>query len=118
SCGWHASEKMGHLESLIEDALLDANSMDSTLLDDVLVGRPERLWGLRHALSEGLARAGRVIAFDLSFRRDVVLDFRRAAISLVAEKFPGLRVADFGHIADGGIHFNVVAPPGLNFDRD
>lgn len=76
---------------------------------DVLVGRPEPLWALRHAISEGLRAKGRVIGFDLAFRRSDVAPFRAAAVEVLARDFPEMEVCDFGHIGDGGVHFNLVA---------
>lgn len=76
---------------------------------DVLVGRPEPLWALRHAISEGLRAKGRVIGFDLAFRRSDVAAFRAAAVEALARDFPEVEVCDFGHIGDGGVHFNLVA---------
>jgi len=36
--------------------------------------------------------------------------FRRAARELVVARHPYLRVVDFGHVADGGMHFNLAWP--------
>ena len=52
----------------------------------------------------------RIIAFDVSVPRACIMEFRRAAIGLVAAQFSYLQVVDFGHIADGGVHFNVIWP--------
>lgn len=80
------------------------------LLTDALVGRPDELWSLRHAVSEGLKHEGKVIAFDLSLPRSGLPAFRKAMIAEITERFPMLRVCDFGHIGDGGDHFNLVWP--------
>lgn len=75
---------------------------------DVLVGAPEQMWSLRHALSEGLRSKGRVVGFDLAFRRSDLPAFRRAALQCLGRDFPEFVVCDFGHIGDGGLHFNLV----------
>lgn len=80
---------------------------------DVLVGAPEPLWALRHALSEGLRAKGPVIGFDLSFRRSDLPAFRREALARLSREFPEFEVCDFGHVADGGVHFNLVADPAV-----
>jgi FAD/FMN-containing dehydrogenase len=77
---------------------------------DILIAPPAKLWALRHALSEGLRASGHVIGLDLAFRRDRVFPFRAAAMDLLAEHFPEVTICDFGHVADGGLHFNLVAP--------
>ena len=38
------------------------------------------------------------------------MEFRKRAIDIVASDFSYLTVIDFGHIADGGVHFNLVWP--------
>ena len=83
------------------------------LLLDAIVAPSADLWRFRHALPEGLKAAGMVIGFDLAFRRDRVMAFRQAATQALAQQAPSVRVCDFGHVADGGVHFNVVAPRGL-----
>jgi FAD/FMN-containing dehydrogenase len=48
------------------------------------------------------------VGFDLSFRRSALQSFRRVAIAQLATTYPEYEVCDFGHIADGGMHFNLV----------
>lgn len=82
------------------------------LLADAYVGSPKDIWALRHALPEGLRAGGRVIAFDVSFARNRVMAFRDMMTTELADAYPELRVCDFGHVADGGLHFNLVEPAG------
>jgi FAD/FMN-containing dehydrogenase len=77
---------------------------------DAYFGRPEDVWGIRHSISEGLRAAGPVIGFDLSVARTKLPAMRRELSGLVADAYPQLRVCDFGHCADGGIHFNLIWP--------
>jgi FAD/FMN-containing dehydrogenase len=53
---------------------------------------------------------GKVIAFDVSVPRQQWSHFREWAQSWMATNFPSVRICDFGHVADGGLHFNLVAP--------
>jgi len=76
---------------------------------DVLMGPPQPLWAIRHALSEGLRAKGQVTGFDLAFRRSDLPAFRRDALARLSAQFPEFAVCDFGHIGDGGVHFNLVA---------
>ncbi|WP_300575137.1 FAD-binding oxidoreductase [Phenylobacterium sp.] len=78
---------------------------------DILTGAPEPLWAIRHAISEGLRAKGRVIGFDLAFRRSDLAAFRRAASARLAADFSEFELCDFGHIGDGGVHFNLVSDP-------
>jgi len=96
------------LDDILEAIVLQLAERESSLLADVRVGAPERFWALRHSLSEGLRAAGPVVGFDLSFRRSDVMSFRRVATARLATHFPEFEVCDFGHVADGGVHFNLL----------
>ena len=77
---------------------------------DAALDNDEALWGLRHAVSEGLREQGAVIGFDISLPRRAVWAFREQASAWLATHFPPARVCDFGHLGDGGQHFNLVWP--------
>jgi len=101
-------EREPTLDDDLEAILVDIAARPASPLADALIGPADRLWALRHALSEGLRAEGPVIGFDLAFRRSAVFPFRAAAAARVAAEFPEFEVCDFGHIADGGLHFNLV----------
>jgi FAD/FMN-containing dehydrogenase len=92
------------LQQIAGDLLEDA---DGPLID-ALFGPVEKMWALRHSLSEGLRASGPLVGFDLSFRRRDLARFRAEAIALLEADFPDYVLCDFGHIADGGVHFNLV----------
>lgn len=77
---------------------------------DAVLGADETIWALRHSVSEGLREQGKVIGFDISLPRRQFMRFRAEAAAWLAEAFPAARVADFGHLGDGGLHFNLVWP--------
>ncbi|MGO4736463.1 FAD-binding oxidoreductase [Bosea sp. 2KB_26] len=98
------------LPAVLETVLAELFEQDDPLLADALIGRSEELWALRHSLPEGLKAAGHVIAFDLSLKRSDLVPFRTEIVPLLNAEFPELELCDFGHIADGGMHFNLVHP--------
>ncbi|MBQ0130767.1 MAG: FAD-binding oxidoreductase [Comamonas sp.] len=77
-------------------------------IENAVIGNGHELWQLRHSISEGARALGKPIAFDVSVPRSRIMAFCRAARAVVAQDFPFLHVVDFGHIADGGVHFNVI----------
>lgn len=81
-----------------------------TDVSNAVIGSGEELWAIRHAISEGARHLGQLIAFDVSVPRSRIMAFCAEARALVATKYPGLVAVDFGHIADGGVHFNVAWP--------
>jgi FAD/FMN-containing dehydrogenase len=81
-----------------------------TLISNAVIGNGNDLWHVRHGISEGARHLGKTIAFDVSVPRARIMEFRQRAADLVQRQFSHLKVIDFGHIADGGVHFNLVWP--------
>ena len=96
------------LDALLEEALAVIWEREDAPLADAFVGSPHETWALRHALSEGVKHCGRLIAFDLSFRRGDIMRFLGQMKAEMPKRFDGLTICDFGHIGDGGVHFNLV----------
>ncbi len=80
------------------------------VIDNAIVGRGKDLWRIRHAISEALRHEGKMIAFDISMPRSALVAFREQALAILAQDYPYLKAADFGHWADGGCHFNLIWP--------
>lgn len=80
------------------------------VVENAVVGRGKDLWRIRHGISEALRHEGKMIAFDISMPRSSLVEFRAEALALMAERYPWIKVMDFGHWADGGAHFNMVWP--------
>jgi FAD/FMN-containing dehydrogenase len=93
-----------------EEALVAALDRLGALVSHAAVLPPERAWALRHGLSEALAREGTVLGLDVSVPRDAIEPVRREVARLVEDLVSGARLADFGHVGDGGLHLNVVLP--------
>ena len=106
------------LEAILETCIGDWWERGEAVTLDALFGRPEDLWAIRHAISEGLRASGRIVGFDLAFRRSRLPDFRRAMVARLGEAFPEFAICDFGHIGDGGVHFNLVCEPSRWPDPD
>jgi FAD/FMN-containing dehydrogenase len=101
-----ASILMGWLETQLERAgIMDA-----------VVDKPERLWRIRHAVSESVQALGKMVAFDVSVSRSRFAAFRTRALALIGAEVASALVCDFGHLGDGGVHLNIVVPPGTGVD--
>jgi len=85
----------------------------TSLIEDALICPPAEIWRVRHSLSEGVRNAGDLFAFDLGFRRDLLMSFRSDVRNRLNAEYPELEVCDFGHAGDGGIHLNLVRPKNL-----
>ena len=98
------------LDAVLEEMLAEIWDLPDAPLLDALIGAPAEMWALRHALSEGAKSAGYVVGLDLSFRRGEVMRFRERASGWLKAEFPQVGICDFGHLGDGGVHFNLVVP--------
>ncbi|MCC2975145.1 FAD-binding oxidoreductase [Sphingomonas sp. PL-96] len=97
------------LEERLGDTL--APWMERGTVVDAVLDRGDALWAIRHAVPEGLRASGKVVACDIALRRGDVMRFRRDVAARVKAVAPQLRLHDFGHVGDGGLHFNLVWPP-------
>ena len=96
------------LDAVLEEVLAAIWEREDAPLADAFVGPPQEIWALRHALSEGVKHSGRLIAFDLSFRRGDIMPFLAHMKAEMPDHFEDVTICDFGHIGDGGVHFNLV----------
>jgi FAD/FMN-containing dehydrogenase len=107
---WAPREGEASLDEVLQQIAGDLLERGDSPLADALFGPVEKMWALRHSLSEGLRASGPVVGFDLSFRRRDLARFRREAVLMLEADFPDFALCDFGHVADGGVHFNLVGP--------
>jgi FAD/FMN-containing dehydrogenase len=107
---WAPREGEASLDEVLQQIAGDLLERDDGPLVDALFGPVDRMWALRHSLSEGLRASGPVVGFDLSFRRRDLARFRREAVLMLEADFADYALCDFGHVADGGVHFNLVGP--------
>ena len=97
------------LDELLEStlgSLLEGEAGEG--ITDIFPGKPADLWDIRHHVSESHRHEGEVLGFDISVPRSSMAEFVDAARGLVAASYPFIRVCDFGHWGDGGVHLNLV----------
>jgi len=99
------------LAPFLEQVLAAHLEADPHGLEDVVVGREEDFWAIRHQVSESLRQEGRVLALDLSVPRSSLARFTDTVRLRLAAADPDVRVVDFGHWGDGGTHINLVFDP-------
>jgi FAD/FMN-containing dehydrogenase len=77
-------------------------------ITDIFPGKPSDLWDVRHHVSESHRHEGEVLGFDISVPRSSMAGFVEAARLRIADGYAFVRVCDFGHWGDGGVHLNLV----------
>ena len=98
-------EKLQHiLEGAWEADLIEDAHVASSLT------QADRLWRMRHAISEAQKHEGGSIKHDISVPVSQVAAFIARADHAVAAMIPGFRSIAFGHVGDGNIHYNPLQP--------
>lgn len=105
---WASRQNEQCLEQVMEDFLVELWEHPDTPLRNALPAAAKDVWRLRHSIAEGVRKAGYLIAFDLAFERGRLLDFIAYTKIEIPERFPSAKVFDFGHLGDGGVHFNLI----------
>ncbi len=97
------------LEDLLQSTLGGACEGDAGEgITDVFPGKPTELWEIRHHVSESHRQLGEVLGLDISVPRSSLPELLDEARRMLAAEYPFVRVCDFGHWGDGGVHLNLV----------
>jgi FAD/FMN-containing dehydrogenase len=103
---------VGDRESIAEDAL--ATAIDKGLVADVIIAKSEaesdRLWRLRHSISEAQKPEGASLKHDIAVPIGQVGSFLAKGEALVSSLMPTARPVVFGHIGEGNLHYNIAQP--------
>lgn len=99
------------MEEILSGAYEAGEITDAALAENGAQARA--FWRLRDDLSEAQRLAGANVKNDVSVPVSRVPDLLARGTEAVAALMPGARVAPFGHLGDGNIHFNVVRPAGV-----
>ena len=102
----------GMLETILELALGDNTILDAAIAESD--AQRTAIWKLREEHSEAQKREGASVKNDVSVPVSKVPAFIRKATAACEVLMPGVRVAPFGHMGDGNIHFNLEQPVGSN----
>ncbi|MGI9437191.1 MAG: FAD-binding oxidoreductase [Geminicoccaceae bacterium] len=110
----------------LEDGLAErlqrvlADAMAAGLVTDGMMatseGQRKALWLIRENPTDAFAQAGVVLRHDVSVPVSKVPDLIDQGTAVFTASIPGVRVAPFGHIGDGNIHFNLLQPEAMDGD--
>ena len=109
---WRADDTLRALAEEVLAAGLEAGEvLDATLAANAAQRRG--IWRLREGASEAQMREGDAVRNDVSVPVSRVPELIREASAVCRRAMPGIRPIPFGHMGDGNIHLNLLAPPGM-----
>ncbi len=106
----------GALADPFADAL--GSAMETGLVSNAIIAssgqQAARFWKIREDTAEGQKLGGVGIKHDVSVPLAKVPEFMARADAALMQAYPGIRLCAFGHVGDGNMHYNPLAP--LNWD--
>ena len=109
-----ASGELGAAEAAMERLL--ARALEDDLIQDAAIaqteGQAKAFWALRENQSSAQKREGAAWKHDVSVPVSRMADFIDEATRAIAAWAPDVRVVAFGHVGDGNVHYDVLAPAG------
>ncbi|WP_090046014.1 FAD-binding oxidoreductase [Limnohabitans sp. 2KL-27] len=106
------SHARGQFEALLEAALEQGCVTDAVVAENLM--QAKGLWHIRESITMAQATEGLNIKHDISIPVSRIPAFVAETDALLAQKVPGVRMVDFGHLGDGNLHYNVQAPEGAD----
>ena len=99
----------GAIQPLLEDVL--GMALEQGLVTDAALAASEAqieaLWNLRENIPEAQKIEGISIKHDISLPVSRIPEFLLAAEQALAAHFGSVRIAAFGHVGDGNLHYNL-----------
>jgi FAD/FMN-containing dehydrogenase len=109
-----SSGEPGSAEAAMERFL--AEGLEAGLIRDAVVAQTETqakaLWAIRENQSPAQKPEGATWKHDISVPVSLVPAFLAEATAAMEAFAPGARIAAFGHVGDGNIHYDVLRPDG------
>ena len=101
-------------DDVLERALQSAHAQG--LAQEVVIAQNEsqrrQLWRVREAIPSAEKLLGGSIKHDVSVPLASVARYMATARTAIAARWPQARTSVYGHVGDGNVHFNVLAPLG------
>jgi len=109
-----ASGEPGAADAAMERLL--ARALEDDLIQDAAIaqteGQAKAFWALRENQSSAQKREGAAWKHDVSVPVSRMADFIDEATRAIEAWAPDVRVVAFGHVGDGNVHYDVLAPAG------
>jgi FAD/FMN-containing dehydrogenase len=105
----------GHLEEALMEAVEEGMVLDAVIAKNS--AEVDRLWRLRHSISEAERQAGKALKHDISVPVSRMQEFLSRGDELLEELRPDATLVAFGHVGDGNLHYNVSLPHSIDSEE-
>lgn len=103
------------LDASMEACLTEA--FEAGAVEDAVIAQNEAqratFWKWREAIVWARKQAGPGLANDIAVPVSALPRFLERCTPDLEQRFPGLRIMPFGHVGDGNLHYNMLAPEGM-----
>jgi FAD/FMN-containing dehydrogenase len=100
------------LQSALETAIVNTGVRDVVIAQNETQRRD--LWRLRESIPAAEKRAGGSVKHDVSVEIDALGEFVDLTLIALAAEFPASQASVYGHVGDGNVHLNVLAPASVS----
>ena len=110
----HESE--AHVRQLLEAILEEA--FETQIITDAVIAtnlsQANAFWHMREHITLAQAEEGANLKHDITIPLSSLDRFIQETDALMKERFPGVRIINFGHLGDGNLHYNIAPPLGMD----
>lgn len=99
---------LAQLEATLEIAFERGLVQDGTIAQSD--AQRANMWRIREGQSEATRNIGHIIRSDVSVKVGALPELIDIASAHYAKSAPGVILIPFGHVGDGNLHFNLIAP--------
>ncbi len=112
SSGRSAEDARNLIETILEEGFEAGHAQDAVIAANI--AQANAFWLLRENLSDAQKPQGASIKHDISVPVATVPEFLERGAVAVASVCPDARIACFGHMGDGNLHYNISQPVGMD----
>lgn len=110
----HESEE--HVRQLLETILEEA--FESQFISDAVIAsnlsQANAFWHMREHITVAQAEEGANLKHDITIPLSSLDSFIKETDALMRNRYPGIRIINFGHLGDGNLHYNIAPPLGVD----
>jgi FAD/FMN-containing dehydrogenase len=103
-----AEHAMALMEKILEGALESGCASDAAIASNLSQAR--KFWDMREHIPLAQADDGPNIKHVVSLPISAIPQFVSTCDEMLRQRYPGIRIINYGHLGDGNLHYNVAGP--------